>query len=63
LIQLDGESLTLEATGAIADDGATVALGARAAAAVDAARAVVDRTPPATRRSTASTPASARWPR
>jgi len=43
LIKLDGETLTLEQLEAIADEDAPVALDARAAAAVDAARAVVDR--------------------
>ena len=43
MIILDGESLTLEQIEAIADEHAPVALGARAATAVDAARAVVDR--------------------
>ena len=43
MIILDGGSLTLEQLAAIADDGAAVALGARAGAAVDASRAVVDR--------------------
>ena len=42
-IILDGESLTLEDLAAIADDHAVVALDARAGAAVDAARAVVER--------------------
>jgi histidine ammonia-lyase len=43
LIILDGNSLTLEHLASIADDDAPVALDARAAAAVDASRAVVDR--------------------
>jgi len=43
MITLDGSSLTLEQLAAIADDRVTVSLGAAAAAAVDAARAVVDR--------------------
>jgi histidine ammonia-lyase len=43
LIILDGNSLTLEQLASIADDHAPVALAARAAAAVDASRAVVDR--------------------
>jgi histidine ammonia-lyase len=43
LIILDGNSLTLEQLASISDDYATVALDARAAAAVDASRAVVDR--------------------
>src|ERR671912_1146544 len=43
MITLDGNSLTLEQLAAIADDFAPVALDPRAAAAVDAARAVVDR--------------------
>ena len=43
LITLDGNTLTLEQLAAIADDGTPVVLGAAAAAAVDAARAVVDR--------------------
>ena len=43
MIKLDGETLTLEQLEAIADEDAPVALDARAAAAVDAARAVVDR--------------------
>ena len=42
MITLDGNSLTLEQLASIADDHAPVALDARAAAAVDAARAVVD---------------------
>ncbi len=43
MITLDGERLTLEEIEAIADRRERVALDARAAAAVDAARAVVDR--------------------
>jgi histidine ammonia-lyase len=43
LIILDGEGLTLEQLESIADEHATVALDARAAANVDASRAVVDR--------------------
>src|SRR5258708_8406077 len=43
MITLDGNSLTLEDLASIADEHAPVALDARAAAAVDAARAVVDR--------------------
>ena len=43
MIKLDGETLTLEQLEAIADEDAPVALDARAAAAVDAARAVVNR--------------------
>ena len=43
MITLDGKSLTLEQLAAIADDFTPVALGPAAAAAVDAARAVVDR--------------------
>ena len=43
LITLDGNSLTLEQLASIADDHVPVALAARAAAAVDASRAVVDR--------------------
>jgi len=43
LITLDGNSLTLEQLAAIADDDAPVSLATHAAAAVDAARAVVDR--------------------
>jgi histidine ammonia-lyase len=43
MITLDGNTLTLEQLAAIADDHAPVALDARAAGAVDAARAVVDR--------------------
>src|SRR5918993_1412910 len=43
MITLDGSSLTLEDLAAIADDYAPVALDPGAAAAVDAARAVVDR--------------------
>jgi histidine ammonia-lyase len=43
LILLDGNSLTLEQLASIADAGAAVALDQRAAAAVDASRAVVDR--------------------
>ena len=43
MITLDGNSLTLDDLAAIADDGAPVALAPRAAAAVDASRAVVDR--------------------
>jgi histidine ammonia-lyase len=43
MITLDGNSLTLEDLTAIADEHAPVALHTRAAAAVDAARAVVDR--------------------
>ena len=43
MITLDGNSLTLDQLAAIADDHEPVALDPRAAAAVDAARAVVDR--------------------
>src|SRR3954469_11115354 len=43
MITLTGDTLTLEALAAIADQGAPVALDPRAAAAVDASRAVVDR--------------------
>ena len=43
MIILDGHTLTLDQLTAIADDHAPVALAAAAAAAVDAARAVVDR--------------------
>jgi histidine ammonia-lyase len=43
LIILDGNSLTLEQLASISDEYAPVALDARAAAAVDASRAVVDR--------------------
>ena len=43
MITLDGNSLTLEQLAEIADEFAAVALDARAAAAVDASRAVVDR--------------------
>ena len=43
MIKLDGGTLTLEQLEAISDEHAPVALDARAAAAVDAARAVVDR--------------------
>src|SRR5215212_9811204 len=43
MIALDGNTLTLEQLAAIADAAAPVSLEARAAAAVDAARAVVDR--------------------
>ena len=43
MITLDGNSLTLEELAAIADEGTGVALDARAGAAVDAARAVVER--------------------
>ena len=43
MIILDGNSLTLEQLASISDDHAVVALDARAAAAVDASRAVVDR--------------------
>src|SRR5437870_327260 len=43
MITLDGNSLTLEDLAAIADEYATVALDARAGAAVDASRAVVER--------------------
>ena len=43
MITLDGNSLTLEQLAEIADDFAPVALDARAAVAVDASRAVVDR--------------------
>ena len=43
MITLDGNSLTLEQLAAIADDDAPVSLATHAAAAVDAARAVVDR--------------------
>jgi histidine ammonia-lyase len=43
MITLDGNSLTLEQLAAIADDHAPVTLHPRAAAAVDASRAVVDR--------------------
>src|SRR3954468_6092622 len=42
MITLDGHNLTLSDLQAIADEGAPVALDARAAAAVDASRAVVD---------------------
>ncbi|PYR34795.1 MAG: histidine ammonia-lyase, partial [Acidobacteria bacterium] len=43
MIILDGDTLTLEQVESIADDYAPVSLHARAAAAVDASRAVVDR--------------------
>jgi histidine ammonia-lyase len=43
MITLDGNSLTLEQLAAVADEFAPVALDARAAAAVDASRAIVDR--------------------
>jgi histidine ammonia-lyase len=43
MVTLDGASLTLEQLAAIADDRAPVVLGSGAGAAVDAARAVVDR--------------------
>src|SRR5829696_4942117 len=43
MITLDGHTLTLEQLAAIADDGVAVSLAPVAAAAVDAARAVVDR--------------------
>src|SRR4051812_21330111 len=43
MVVLDGERLTLESLASIADGHETVALDARAAAAVDAARTVVDR--------------------
>ena len=43
MITLDGNTLTLEQLAAIADDDAPVSLATHAAAAVDAARAVVDR--------------------
>src|SRR5215212_8173396 len=43
MIALDGNTLTLEQLAAIADAAAPVSLEARAAAAVDASRAVVDR--------------------
>ena len=43
MIELDGESLTLEQLAAIADDFAPVAIARRAVAAVTAARDVVDR--------------------
>src|SRR4051794_18591891 len=43
MITLDGNSLTLEDLVAIADEHAAVALDARAGAAVEASRAVVDR--------------------
>ncbi len=43
MIILDGNTLTLDQLTAVADDHAPVALAAAAAAAVDAARAVVDR--------------------
>jgi histidine ammonia-lyase len=43
MITLDGNTLTLEQLAAIADDYAPVSLATHAAAAVDAARAVVDR--------------------
>jgi histidine ammonia-lyase len=43
MVTLDGNSLTLEQLAAIADERAPVALDPRAAAAVDASRAVVDR--------------------
>ena len=43
MITLDGNSLTLEDLASIADEQEPVALDARAGAAVDAARAVVDR--------------------
>jgi histidine ammonia-lyase len=42
MITLTGHTLTLEDLAAIADDGAVVALDARAAEAVDASRAIVD---------------------
>ena len=62
MILLDGHSLTLDGLVAIADEGAAVALAPAAAARVDAARAVVDRKAAGDEPSTASTPASARWP-
>ena len=43
MITLDGHSLTLEQLAQVADDGAPIALARGAGAAVDAARAIVDR--------------------